>query len=167
MKAKQPLVLNTGRITSVILDLDGVLTDGKQYIDKDGRKRFKAVNARDKMAIRRLLAKGYNVIILTMDDWPGAKEWFEDIGCIFIASKNKENEDLRFGTAIGCGDDIADHNWLKKCKFAYAPADADFRLKFERLAAKGGEGIVPELERILDNLYNQSEHDLHYRTDIA
>lgn len=159
------LKINT--ITTLILDLDGVLTDGKQYIDKDGRKKFKAVNARDKMAIRRIIAKGYNVLILTMDDWPGAKEWFESIGCFFKVSKEKEKEDILFSKAIGCGDDISDYEWLKKCKFAYVPQDADFRLKFERLKVNGGAGVVVELENIVDAIDKTKSNDLRYRTDIA
>jgi len=159
--------LNIKTISTIILDLDGVLTDGKQYIGMDGRKRFKAVNARDKMAIRRIIARGYNVLILTMDDWPGAKEWFESIGCIFVVSKQKEKEDLLFSKAIGCGDDISDHDWLKRCKFAYVPQDADFRLKFERLKVNGGAGVVVELERIIDSIDNTEKNDLHYRADIA
>lgn len=151
-------------IDTIIFDLDGVLTNGKQYINATGRKAFKAVSARDKMALRRLIAKGYRIIILTADDWPGAKVWFEDIGCEFIVSKEKDTLPLPFRNSIGVGDDIADKPWLNKCALKFIPADADERLNFVRLNTQGGAGIVCEIERMVE-IYEYN--DTYYRTDIA
>lgn len=152
------------KISTVILDLDGVLTNGKQYIDSAGHKLFKAVSARDKMALRRLIAKGYRVIVLTADDWSGARVWFEDIGCEFIVSKGKEMLPLPFHEAIGVGDDIHDIGWLEKCYLKYVPEDGNKQLPYVRLNTKGGAGIVCEVEQLIEIIqYN----DTYYRSDTA
>jgi 3-deoxy-D-manno-octulosonate 8-phosphate phosphatase KdsC-like HAD superfamily phosphatase len=152
--AKKTLAVNT-KIKNIILDLDGCLTNGKQYISPDGAKLHKAVHSRDKMALRRLIAKGYNILVLTSDDWPGARIWFEEIGCEFAVSKEKHELGLHWGISLGVGDDLADGLWLERCALAYCPADADPRLKYsgkiDVLKTKGGEGIVCEVEVMLDS----------------
>ena len=152
------------KISTVILDLDGVLTNGKQYIDTEGNKLFKAVSARDKMALRRLIAKGCRVVILTADDWSGARIWFEELGCEFIVSKKKETLPLPFHEAIGVGDDIHDIGWLEKCHLKYVPEDANQRLTFVRLNTKGGAGIVCEVEQLIEIF---EHNDTYYRSNIA
>lgn len=147
------------KIKNIIIDLDGVLTDGKQYIDANGEKIMKAVHARDKLALRRIIAKGYNVVVLTSDDWPGARIWFENIGCEFAVAKEKHLQNINWQESVGVGDDFADGQWLEMCAMALCPLDADQRLLdagfIEVLDSPGGGGVVCGLEIFLEAYVNQ------------
>lgn len=141
-------------VKNIIIDLDGCLTDGKQYIDEQGQKVMKAVNARDKLALRRLIAAGYNIVVLTSDDWPGARVWFESIGCEFVVAKEKHLQNINWSESFGVGDDFSDLQWLQKCALAFCPFDADPRLLqselLETLYSIGGGGVVCDLEEFLE-----------------
>ena len=54
-------------IKLVILDVDGVMTDGRKYYDRDGVVRLKTFCDKDWTAIKRFRAIGINVIFLTGD----------------------------------------------------------------------------------------------------
>jgi 3-deoxy-D-manno-octulosonate 8-phosphate phosphatase (KDO 8-P phosphatase) len=51
-------------ITTIILDYDGVMTDGKMYITEDG-KEIRAGNVKDGYILQLLMKKGFNVVILS------------------------------------------------------------------------------------------------------
>lgn len=139
-------------ITHIVFDLDGVLTDGRQHIDEQGQKIFKSVHCRDKTALRRLIESGYSVTVITMDDWPGAIKWFEEIGCSVVYARRKETIDLPWASCLGVGDDLSDIGFLMKCAVSFCPDDAhkgltqivDFITD-----KKGGSGIVEEIEAFL------------------
>jgi len=149
------------KVKNIIIDLDGVLTDGKQYIDASGEKIMKAVHARDKLALRRLIASGYNVVVLTSDDWPGARFWFVNIGCEFAVAKEKHLQNINWQESIGIGDDFADLQWLEMCAMAFCPFDADPRLLdnayIETLDSPGGGGVVCEVEAFLESCKIESD----------
>ncbi len=133
---------------SLILDLDGVLTDGRQYITESGDKLFKRLHCRDMSAIRYLVSKGWSVTVISADDWEGAAKWCEKLGAKFVYSRDKQDEDLPWSESIGIGDDFFfDAPWLHKCKVAFTVADAGERMRssFPALSSKGGEGVVEEL----------------------
>lgn len=140
-------------IKHIIFDLDGVLTDGKQYIDASGGKQLKAVSARDKLGLKRLIAQGYQITILTMDDWAGTKTWFEGIGCKFFVTHRKNLFPIDKESTIGVGDDRDDYQWLCKCAYSYTVSDADPDLQEKKditvLSVKGGAGVVNYIENIL------------------
>lgn len=148
-------------IKTVVIDLDGCLTDGRQYFTEDGTKLCKTFHSRDRMAIRRILSTGINVLVVSADDWPGAKKWVESIEGIngrkaeFLHTRKKHELPLDWATCIGAGDDIEDQQFLLKCAVAFSPKDADLRLshpKIKRLPIKGGRGIMCYIEAELDLL---------------
>ena len=55
------------KIKLVILDVDGVLTDGKKYYDKDGNVIMKTFCDKDWTAIKRFKALGIKVLFLSGD----------------------------------------------------------------------------------------------------
>lgn len=145
-------------ITTIVIDLDGCLTDGKQRIDQNGQKVFKTFHARDRQTIRRLLSSGYRVIVATADDWPGAKHWVESIvgengaQAEFIHTRKKHELPVDWQFAFGVSDDYEDVHFLEKCAMAVAPMDADPRIQVRRLKVNGGCGIAEWVERELQNL---------------
>ena len=53
----------------VILDIDGVMTDGKKFYDKNGDVLCKQYNDKDFTAIKRFMATGIDVCFLSGDNW--------------------------------------------------------------------------------------------------
>ena len=140
-------------ITSLVLDCDGVLTDGKQYIGSDGRKMFKAFHTRDIKAVRYLVHRGIAVYVISADSWPGADAWCDRVGAVFVYARDKlvAIRDLGFDpseTAM-IGDDAWDVQALKYVEHRYCPRDAEMVVKaipgMQVLPIKGGKGVVSAL----------------------
>ena len=136
-------------INQILIDCDGVLTDGTLTIDHNGEKLFKKFHTKDVRAIRELVANGYEVYIVSADDWPGVKKFAEKVGAEFIYSRTKD--DLKFDKYIAIGDDAWDVNMLKGAKKAFCPSDADQSVlkivEVKKLLTPGGKGVVAEMVR--------------------
>lgn len=152
---------DTIHINTLILDCDGVLTDGKKYVAENGDRQMIAFNSRDNVAVSALVEKGLRVIIVTASPWPGIAAYWKKYGCEVYYTKHKGNisteikeaggRPINWSSALGVGDDFADVKLLEQCAKAYVPADAHplLRQQFEELISRGGEGVVTEL------IYNQ------------
>jgi YrbI family 3-deoxy-D-manno-octulosonate 8-phosphate phosphatase len=143
------------KIKTIICDLDGCLTNGHQHLNDEGEKLFKTFHARDKTAIRKALACGIRVIIVSADDWNGAKEWvasFNDPGIEFIHRKIKVFDEcadvIDWDSTAGIGDDFIDLPFLEKCRLRYCPKDALSTLALDpfifQLPCNGGSGVFAE-----------------------
>src|SRR5580693_7978881 len=106
---------------TILIDCDGVLTDGKLYIDRSGKKMFKAFHSRDVRAIRELVANGFAVHIVTADDWEGSRNFAHKTGCEIWVARDKSN--LPFSNYIAIGDDAWDVRMLQQATLRFAPAD--------------------------------------------
>src|ERR1017187_3283609 len=73
----------------ILIDMDGVLTDGKINIDHTGTKMFKSFCTRDVRSIRELISMGYEVYIVSADDWSGGKAFASKVGAEFIYKREK------------------------------------------------------------------------------
>lgn len=137
--------------TSILIDCDGVLTDGKLTIDRNGEKQFKQFHTRDVRAIRELIFNGYEVVIVSADDWPGIYHFADKVGADVYISRDKN--DLPFKSYAAVGDDAWDVQMLQKAKMAFCPADADPSTLtvpgIQRLVTKGGCGVIAEIAREL------------------
>lgn len=136
-------------IKNIVIDLDGCLTDGGQNIAVHGSKLFKRVHARDKQTIRRLILKGYRVIVVSADDWVGGRLWVESTGAEFIHIREKHLMDIDWSQTLGVADDLEDSLFLAKCAMAFCPKDADARLTVRRLKVRGGQAIMEHIEQEL------------------
>ncbi len=128
-------------IKLLILDVDGVLTDGKKYYNRDGEVVMKTFCDKDWTAIKRFKAIGINVIFLTGDPFNESIAKNRNIDCIVnrkdgthtdkgdylkdICKKYKvKPEQIAF-----VGDDIFDLGIMQKVKYKYCPADAPEELQ--------------------------------------
>jgi len=138
-------------ITTIVLDCDGVLTPATQHITVTGDKLFKAFNARDLVALRALDEAGYDVYVVSADDWAGTKYWVDKTKATFIYSREKHTLDLPWDKTLACADDFfLDGKMLMRAMYSAVPADACILLKnpqfgHHTLKSKGGEGLVYEL----------------------
>lgn len=145
-------------IDNVILDCDGVLTDGKQYIDPDGNKLFKKFCGRDIKAIRWLNAMGVYVAVISADDWSGAVFWAHRVGADFVHARDKveaiKRLELDPERTVMIGDDAWDMKALEYVAYPFAPMDGEACLSRVKdlnvLRADGGEGVVARLVEQID-----------------
>ena len=136
---------------TILIDCDGVLTDGRLTIDHRGEKPFKQFHTRDVRAIRELIYNGYEVVIVSADDWPGIHHFANKVGADVYISRDKSQ--LPYGDYIAVGDDAWDIKMLKNARFAYCPADADVMVcaldDIHILDTVGGNGVIAEVARKL------------------
>jgi 3-deoxy-D-manno-octulosonate 8-phosphate phosphatase (KDO 8-P phosphatase) len=134
-------------MTKVLIDCDGVLTDGKLYMSADGSKMFKAFHTRDVRAIREFVARGFEVIIITADDWPGVQHFAAKVGAELCVMREKSPLSPVFaGQYIAIGDDAWDAPMLKGAAMAFAPRGAHVSLTtlpgVTVVDCGSGEGVV-------------------------
>jgi len=151
------------QIKLLILDIDGVLTDGTKLYDSDGRVSYKRFNDKDFTAIKRFKASGVSVCFLTGDlnvNEVMAKKRGIDLyysrtkeGSLnkssFLPMLYEKYQSERCST-VYVGDDLFDLDIIKELGLnnSYCPADAivDVRLHCNTiLSVPGGTGVVAEL----------------------
>jgi len=155
--------MDWGRVRMVVLDVDGVLTDGKLYYAPDGSI-TRAFNVHDGMGIVRALSSGIIVAALSGRDDPSVRRRMDELGVEFLGGsedKLKDYEDLlrkhglKDEEVAYIGDDINDIPVMRRVGIPVAVADA--RPEVKAVAsyithAKGGEGAVRE---VLDMVLNE------------
>lgn len=139
---------------AILIDFHGVLTDGRQTISQDGAYMFDHVHVRDTRAIRELVARGYDVNILTASTSPIVLSYARKLKVDLIIARDKKEVLKRFDyDFIAIGDDAWDISVLQAAKRAFCPNDADSAVKavegIEVLTAKGGHGVIAELLPLL------------------
>jgi 3-deoxy-D-manno-octulosonate 8-phosphate phosphatase KdsC-like HAD superfamily phosphatase len=132
---------------TILIDCDGVLTDGRLHINHSGEKLFKAFHTRDVRAIRELVFHGFEVVIVTADEWEGIEAFAEKVGAVVHFCRDKS--ELPFSDFIAVGDDAWDVPMLNRARAAFAPADCDSSVRtlegIRVLPVKGGCGVVAAL----------------------
>lgn len=132
-------------IKTVIIDVDGVLTDGKVWYNSKGE-RSKGFHSRDIRAIRELVAHGFDVILYTQSTWPGMEDYAARTGATVVMNREKIPLNTPY---IAIGDDTPDLDILHFAQRAFCPSDADPMVRSLQditiLETKGGEGCVAEM----------------------
>lgn len=144
-------------VTMIVLDVDGVLTDGKIIIDGDGRE-SKGFYVRDGLAIAEAVKAGYKVVIISGRNSPVVEHRARELKIhevhqgisdkLGVFKQVLEKHGLTSGQTAFMGDDVNDLAVLKAAGFSAAPADAD-----ETVCASvrwvsrrnGGAGAVREM----------------------
>ena len=160
-------------IKLVVLDIDGVITDGTVIIDAKGTEQ-KKINLKDIDAIYELHREKFKLAAITGEDteivhyferrfpWDyfycGAKKKTE------ILKEIEQREQLLPEEICYVGDGKYDIEPLKYAGLGVCPADAIDRAKDASdmiLQKDGGQGCLWELVHIL-NSYNSQKHPVHY-----
>lgn len=141
----------------IVVDVDGVLTDGKLNIDHRGEKMFKSFHTRDVRAIRELIANGVEVYLASADDWSGTKQFADKVGAQFIYLRNKEKllERLKGRRWWAVGDSAYDIPLLKHAARGFCTADCAPYVQailpgITRLKTPGGGGVMDELITLME-----------------
>ncbi|HEX8947758.1 MAG TPA: HAD-IIIA family hydrolase [Dissulfurispiraceae bacterium] len=144
-------------IKLLILDVDGVLTDGGIILDNDGNE-YKVFHVRDGHGIKMLQKAGIQIAIITGRDSRVVDRRARELGITEIYQKCHKKtvayEELigRLGIAEQAvayiGDDVVDIPLFKRVALAVAVADSVDEAKAEAMLvtkARGGRGAVREI----------------------
>lgn len=147
----------THNIKFLVLDVDGVMTDGGMYYTENGDQ-FKKFNTKDGMAIQVARNKGYHVAFLSS----GSTEHIiqnraKTLGVerVYVGSRPKlqvliewcRELELSMENVAYIGDDINDLEVMDAVGFSGCPADAVEAVKLKAnviLTRKGGDACVRE-----------------------
>jgi 3-deoxy-D-manno-octulosonate 8-phosphate phosphatase (KDO 8-P phosphatase) len=150
------------RIKTFILDVDGVLTDGKVLVTTAGEL-YRAVDTKDGYALQCALRQGYKIVIISGGTNEGIRDRFKALGIydIYLGAHHKldayqdlmDNYDLNPEEILYVGDDVPDLPVMEKVGLSCCPADAvsDVKANVDYVShKKGGEGCVREIiEQVL------------------
>lgn len=144
-------------ITTLIFDVDGVLTDGSLILTADGEM-VRTMNTKDGYAIRLAIKKGFRIVAITGGSDLMVEKRLRYLGLtdIYLGSRNKLDslEDLVFSynlkpeEILFMGDDIPDLEVMKRVGLACCPNDAvaDIRSICEYISLlDGGKGCVRDI----------------------
>lgn len=144
-------------INLLLLDVDGVLTDGRIYYDARGEE-IKTFNSKDGLGLHLLMTAGIQVGIITARQSNALRHRCEDLGIdlLFENIKDKASvlDQVTIRSGIGMqetafvGDDLLDLPLFGKVRVAIAVADAHpvVREKADMVTtANGGAGAVREV----------------------
>ncbi len=160
-KLTSEIINKAKKVKLLLMDCDGVLTDGSLYFSKDGEE-LKVFNVKDGQGIVSLHKKGFQTGIITGRKSlmlerrakelkihylkQASKDKVSDFNLI-LSKANVESDEVAY-----IGDDIPDIDLLKKVGFPIAVADSTkeiFEYVLYTTRKKGGKGAVREVTDIL------------------
>lgn len=150
------------QITTFILDVDGVFTDGSLHITTQGEM-HRVMNVKDGYAVKAALNEGYNVCIISGGTDEGVRKRLQTLGVkdVYLGAHDKikfldsycSENNISLENILYMGDDIPDYPVLKKVGLPTCPQDAVKEIKEISLYIshkKGGEGCVRDvIEQVL------------------
>ena len=150
-------------IRLVILDIDGILTDGKKYYGLDGIPFAKTYCDKDFTAIKRLRGAGISVCFLSGDERVN-KEMAKNRNIDFYSARGLDKAvfikdfETTYNTTpdkmLYLGDDLFDLSIMKSVGYAFCPVDSPNKIKKSCgkkniIDRRGGENVVARLVDIL------------------
>ncbi|OGP84670.1 MAG: hypothetical protein A2Z08_05505 [Deltaproteobacteria bacterium RBG_16_54_11] len=153
----EKLRAKAAKVRLLVLDVDGVLTDGRIIMDHEGRE-IKAFDVRDGHGIKLLRQAGIEVAMLTGRNSPVVQKRADDLGVLWVRQgvydKVAAYEEIACSAGIkdeeACfvGDDLVDITLLKRVGVPIVVADGAPEAKQWALyvtQCPGGRGAVREV----------------------
>ncbi|EEI91913.1 3-deoxy-D-manno-octulosonate 8-phosphate phosphatase, YrbI family [Sphingobacterium spiritivorum ATCC 33300] len=145
------------RLKAIVIDVDGVLTDGTVQVDEHGEQ-LRTFNVKDGYAMHLAMSKGLQIIVISGGRNAGVQRRLEGLGIqeihLGVADKLTLLQDItqRFRIELPdvmfIGDDMPDYKCMKAVGVAACPADAVEEIKqisHYVSGLGGGKGVVREL----------------------
>ncbi len=153
-----PKVLARAKNTTLLcLDVDGIMTDGRLYLQSDGVE-AKAFHIRDGLGLKLLMAGGVSTAIITGRQSPSAQARAAELGITYfhqgVADKRQVMHDLMAKMSVGreavafMGDDLPDLAALRLCGLAITVPEAPEIVRANThyvTRCQGGHGAVREV----------------------
>ncbi len=143
-------------IKLVILDVDGIMTDGKKYYDQNGFVVLKTFCDKDWTSIKRFKSMGINVIFLSGDENIN-KQIAKDRNIDFYLSRSTPKESFlkiiedKYSVdrkdICYFGDDLFDIGIMKEVRYSFCTCDSPLMVKSNsiELNVLGGNNAVLHL----------------------
>ncbi|MDD4913858.1 MAG: 3-deoxy-manno-octulosonate-8-phosphatase KdsC [Methylococcales bacterium] len=141
----------------LILDVDGVLTDGRLFFDNQGNE-YKCFHARDGHGMKLLRQTGVEIAVISGRKSASVALRMQNLGIehVYQGHENKraafdeilDNLQLNAGQVAHIGDDLLDLPIMSRVGFAIAVQDANFAVKKHAhwcTQTAGGFGAVREV----------------------
>ena len=147
------------RVRALVLDVDGVLTDGTLTFDEDGRE-LKSFDVKDGLGLVLLRDLGYRIGVISSRSSRVVAQRCRDLKipdeCILQGELDKASAfdrlvgrwGLEPWEAVAVGDDLPDLGMMRRAGFGACPSDAVSIVKDAaalHLSKPGGGGAVREL----------------------
>jgi 3-deoxy-D-manno-octulosonate 8-phosphate phosphatase (KDO 8-P phosphatase) len=157
-KQNNPDILEkAGKLKLLILDVDGVLTDGRLFFDGEGNE-YKSFHARDGHGIKLLRQTGVEVAVISGRNSKSVALRMKNLGIEYVY-QGHENKIAAFNEIIEktgitpeqaahVGDDLLDLPIMIRVGLAIAVNDANFAVKQRAdwcTTLSGGQGAVREV----------------------
>ena len=152
---------NIARIKALLLDVDGVMTDGKLHYSARGEE-IKSFDVKDGLGIQLLLNANILVGIISGRNSDALEKRIKDLGIqhIYMDSSNKKKDLQNFLETTGLqleevayvGDDLPDLTAIMMCGFSACPSDARSEVldAVDHVSSKrGGDGVVREIAELI------------------
>jgi 3-deoxy-D-manno-octulosonate 8-phosphate phosphatase (KDO 8-P phosphatase) len=144
-------------IRLLVLDVDGVLTDGRLYFSAEGES-LKVFDVRDGSGMVQLRKAGITLAIISGRDSTMVSTRMKELGVLHVKQGSRDKDadlrallnELQLTVAqVACvGDDTPDLPMFNIAHLTFAPADAHASMRAVAhyvTQAKGGEGAVREV----------------------
>ncbi len=150
------------KITTLVFDMDGVLTDGTLLVFS-GEQQLRTMNVKDGLGLQMAIKNGYRVVIISGGTSDACKERLVKLGVqdIYMSVTDKrdlvakylEKHSLSWEEVLYMADDLPDIDLLQAVAISSCPADAVTEIRsFAHYISpfKGGEGCVRDIiEKVL------------------
>jgi len=160
------------RVRLALFDVDGVLTDGRLSYTDDGRE-IKTFHVHDGLGLKRLMANGIEVGIITARMSHMVTERTAELGIAHVYQGQEDKlacyEQLIHALALTpeqtcyCGDDLPDLRVMNRVGLAIAVANAHGWVRERahwRTQRSGGDGAVREVCDLLIAAQGSAETEL-------
>ncbi|MFZ9695864.1 MAG: KdsC family phosphatase [Chitinophagaceae bacterium] len=158
-----PSSLNFSAITTFVLDVDGVLTDGTLLLFPDLITRARSMHIKDGYALQLAVKKGYRIKVISGSFSEEVKSRLVDLGVkdVSMSVKDKrtmlleymQNHQLRKEEVLYMGDDVPDLEAMQESGLPTCPKDAALDIincSTFISSYEGGKGCVREvIENVL------------------
>lgn len=157
MNRDRELLRRAAGIRLLILDVDGVMTDGRLYYDAAGHE-FKSYHVRDGYGIKQLMAAGIEVAVISGRASQSAAARMADLGIrhVMLGREDKSAAldellstlDIDVAAAACIGDDLPELPLMRRVGLPVAVADCHPALHAAvawRTSLPGGAGAVREV----------------------
>ena len=144
-------------IRLLVMDVDGVMTDGKVTYTSDGQE-LKSFNIKDGLGIKRANASGIETAIISARTSPMVERRVLELSITYLIQGREDKlsaladlvrqMNLSLDQVAYIGDDLTDLTAIESVKLGACPADAaiEVRSKADWVSSRaGGDGCVREL----------------------
>lgn len=151
------IMARAARIKLVVFDVDGVLTDGGLFMDKDGHE-YKMFHSRDGHGMKMLLETGVEIAVITGRTSTVVEHRMNGLGIRYVYQGQQDKRvafnqlleqlQIRTDEAAYVGDDVVDLPVMRKVGLAVAVQDAHALTKKHahwQTPSGGGRGAARDL----------------------